>query len=105
MADKPDDRIKPGTAPAIDDPEPKIYLMVDNHKFVRPAMETYFAQPDVDTAGDYTGQCTCNAVGVYCSCNKVCSCNPLCSCNAQSSKSSSSPGAGGGRICTCVPVH
>ncbi|HWP95733.1 MAG TPA: hypothetical protein VN426_02710 [Syntrophomonadaceae bacterium] len=105
MDKKPDDRLKPTAAPAGDDPEPKIYLMVDGQKFVRPGLETYFADTgNTANVQQYKGNCSCNpVVGTYCSCNKVCSCNPQCSCQGHSSSSSSS--GGGGSYCSCVPVH
>lgn len=109
MPDKPDDRPKV-VAPAADDPEPRIFLVVEGKSFTRPALETYFAEgtPKSDRVagqgrrGGYT-TCSCNPVtGTICKCNRVCTCNPLCSCYGDSCYGG---GGGGGRYCSCVPVH
>ena len=101
--DRPNDRLKTPSAAEGEEADPKIYLVVNNDKFMRPGLETFFAVPGSKTTAD----CTCNpVVGVYCSCNKVCTCNPQCSCQAV--KSCSCVGytkGGGGRYCSCVPVH
>ncbi|MEN6390799.1 MAG: hypothetical protein ABFD04_10315 [Syntrophomonas sp.] len=101
MAEKPNDRLNKTDAPGGNEPEPKIYLLVNGQQFVRPGMETYFASADQNKGTD----CSCNPVGgVYCSCNKVCTCNPLCSCQGHST-CSNNKSSGGGKYCSCVPVH
>lgn len=106
--DKPNDRLGKGMpdegAPSIaGEDDPRIYLVVNNQKFLRPGLETYYAQPPDDLT---KSTCSCNPVtGVYCSCNKVCSCNPQCSCQSHRSCSCQSHSSGGGSYCSCVPVH
>ncbi len=116
MADRPDDRIKPATAPAGDDPAPKVFLVIDGHTFGRPSLETYYARTP-DRPAESGVVCSCNTVtGTYCGCNKVCTCNLVCSCQSVCScvgyTPSPSRGYGGGgsycscnKVCTCVPVH
>ncbi len=108
--DKPDDRLKKGVFSGDEDKDtdPKIYLVVNNQKFLRPGLETYYAKPGANSTGApaETGGCSCNPVtGTYCSCNKVCTCNPQCSCQGHSSCSCESHTSGGGSYCSCVPVH
>jgi len=103
---KPNDR--PQVMPLLaDEPsDPKIYLVVNNQKFIRPGLETYYAKPGAQAKK--TSNCSCNpVVGVYCSCNKVCTCNPQasCSCNSHTSCSCVNHRSGGGTYCSCVPVH
>jgi hypothetical protein len=94
---KPNDRPQAISLLAGNSSDPKIFLVVNNQKFLRPGLETYYAKPGTKTT---TSSCSCNPViGTYCTCNKVCTCNPQssCSCNSHSS--------GGGSYCSCVPVH
>ena len=105
--EKPDDRLKKPDAGDGEDPDPKIYLVVNNQKFLRPGLETFFAKPGSGTASNSAHvTCSCDPVGgVYCSCNKVCTCNPLCSCQGYKSCSCQGHSSGGGTYCSCVPVH
>jgi hypothetical protein len=104
---KPNDRLQPVLLLADNPSEPKIYLVVNNQKFIRPGLETYYAKPGQQATT--TSNCSCNpVVGTYCSCNKVCTCNPQASCSCNSHSSCSCVGhssGGGGSYCSCVPVH
>jgi hypothetical protein len=113
MADRPNDRVQ--SAPALpDELTPKIYLIVSGKKFVRPSLETYFAQPGGSVGAKSDIACTRHSVGaVVCTCNKVCTCNPQCACQghaACSCESYTSSSRGGtycscNQVCTCVPVY
>ena len=66
--------------------EPKLFAVVDDKKFPRPALETYFADNSQNPIAT-DNRCSCNPVGgVYCQCNKV----RVCSCVGCCSRSSSS---------------
>lgn len=125
MAKPPDDRPS-STLREGDIPDPKLYFVLDGKQFVRPSLETYYADTDPRTTnkGAHGTQCSCNTVeGTYCSCNKVCSCNLVCSCESVCSCEGYSPCScvgyqscscdnyyGGSscscnKVCTCVPVH
>jgi len=102
--DKPNDRPQVILPTGEDITEPKIYLVINNQKFLRPGLETYYAKPGTKSTGK--ANCSCDPViGVYCSCNKVCTCNPQCSCQGHTSCSCNSHSSGGGSYCSCVPVH
>ena len=106
---KPDDRIKKVSLNDDADLDPKIYLVVNNQKFQRTGLDTYYAKPEsTPGAASVSSPCSCNpVVGTYCSCNMVCTCNPQCSCEGYTSCSCEgySSGGGGGSYCSCVPVH
>jgi hypothetical protein len=100
--DRPNDRLKIVQSTTGDDSDPKVYLIINNEKFLRPGLETFFANPK--TISD-TSTCSCDPVtGVYCECNMVCTCNPQCSCNGQGCSCNSNYSSGGS-YCSCVPVH
>lgn len=113
-ADRPIDRI-PDDAPPGDLPDPRVFLVADGRKFVRPSLETYYSEAADKPAPGQTTVCSCNTVtGTYCSCNKVCSCNLVCTCQSMCGCVGYSPpskgGGGGGycscnKVCSCVPVH
>ena len=100
--DKPNDRILSNRLLDDEDSDPKIYLIINNEKFLRPGLETYYAQRSNATTNS---SCSCDPVmGAYCECNMVCTCNPQCSCNGQGC-SCNSHRSSGGSYCSCVPVH
>jgi hypothetical protein len=115
MADRPNDRVQ--STPALpDELTPKIYLVVSGKKFIRPSLETYYAQAGTGTEGKSDSSCASHSIGaMVCTCNKVCTCNPQCSCqghvacSCESYTSSSSDGGGTfcscNQVCTCVPVY
>jgi hypothetical protein len=113
MAKKPNDRIS-GVAPPGDEPDPRVYVVVNGAKFVRPSLETFYARTPGGRPADQ--KCSCDTVeGTYCKCNKVCTCNLVCSCQSYTSCScvgyESQSYSGGGsvcscnQVCSCVPVH
>ena len=106
MTERPNDRPQVPEQPAPEDP--KLYVVINGQKFLRPGLETFFAQPGKEKT-EKPG-CSCDpVVGAYCSCNKVCRCVPACGCVAHTScscvghRSGRSGGGGGG--CRCAPVH
>ena len=109
MADRPNDRV-PSALPAPDDLTPRIYLVVSGKKFIRPSLETYYAE-EAGGGPEAKPDASCGAQpvgGVICTCNKVCTCNPQCSCQGHRSScacESHRSSSGGGRYCSCVPVH
>ena len=117
MPEKPHDRVD-DIAPAGDEPQPKVYLVVGGLRFIRPSLETYYAKTPEANQKRTDSVCSCNAVaGTYCQCNKVCTCNLVstpsratCSCVGYTAPRSGTRSGGGGycscnKICTCVPVH
>jgi hypothetical protein len=101
--EKPNDRVLSDTKITDDEVDPKIYLIINNEKFLRPGLETYYAKPNATQGSD--SSCSCDPVmGAYCECNMVCTCNPQCSCNGQGC-SCNSHHSSGGSYCSCVPVH
>ena len=108
---RPNDRLPDLNADGEEDPDPQIYLIIDQKKFLRPGLETYYANPAVDNGKGIvlSNTCSCNPVGgVYCACNSVCTCNPQCTCQSNVKKTCSCQGhrsSSGGRYCSCVPVH
>jgi hypothetical protein len=114
MPKPPNDRLS-DEAPPADDPQPKVYLVVNGETFVRPALETYYARaPEKELRAEGLA-CSCNPVtGTFCSCNKVCTCNLVCTCEGHATCGCvgyRAPSSGGGtycscnQVCTCVPVH
>ena len=102
--DKPNDRILNPRIADDNESDPRIYLIINNEKFLRPGLETFYANPSDSNKGS-DSSCSCDPVGgAYCECNMVCTCNPQCSCNGQGC-SCNSHRASGGSYCSCVPVH
>jgi hypothetical protein len=101
MPKPPDDRPKQQAA-AGSETEPKIFVVVNGHKFPRPSLETMFVQAH---EGKPENDCNCHpVVGAYCSCNKVCTCVPVCACVGHvscSCDSHTTTTVG----CRCAPVH
>ena len=101
MEQPPTDRPKPWAA-SQEESDPKIFVVVNDRKFPRPGLETFFARPAEGKSGD---GCSCHPVaGAFCSCNKVCTCVPVCSCVGHvtcSCDSHSTTRSG----CRCAPVH
>lgn len=90
MADIPNDRV-PQIAPEGDLPDPKVVLLVDAKKFMRPSLQTFYASTEKQSEAQTAG-CSCNTVaGTYCSCNQVCTCNLVCTCQSESSCASNAP--------------
>jgi len=132
VKEKPNDRPKAASSEG-GQADPKIYIIVDGKKFLRPGLETYFARPGGNIPSDGSDKaknqvadrspCSCDQVvgGAYCSCNKVCRCVPACSCVGHKScscvghkscscvghTSCSCVGHSSGRVtgCRCAPVH
>jgi len=108
VADRPDDRV-PDLAPEGDEPEPKVFFVVDGKSFLRPSLETYYARSEPRGPAGRSA-CSCDSVaGTYCSCNKVCTCNLVpvssgrtCACDGHSRGGSY---CSCNKICTCVPVY
>lgn len=119
MARAPTDRLEQArasrTAPgkARSRARPEVYVTVAGAQFKKPDMDVYFA--DMPEYSSVPGKCSCDKVGVVCSCNKVCTCNPqsTCGCVGYTSPCTcvgQTGGGGGGwcscnKVCTCVPVH
>jgi hypothetical protein len=104
LMNKPNDRPQVIRQMDTEDDDPKIYLVVNNQKFLRPGLETYYAKPG--TQSKTPSNCSCNPViGTYCTCNKVCTCNPQCSCQGHTTCSCVSRSSKGGTYCSCVPVY
>ena len=115
MANKPNDRVSK-IAPPGDEPDPRVYVVVNGSKFVRPSLETFYARTPEPNAKPGDKTCTCDAVGgTYCKCNKVCTCNLVCGCEGHAAcgcvgyEAPSNSGGGSycscNQVCSCVPVH
>ena len=95
---KPKDKPKKTATPVYE--APQLFAVVDDEKFPRPGLETFFADSQ-SAPVPAENNCSCHPVGgVYCQCNKVrvCSCVGYvgCSCNSHTS---------GRAGCRCAPVH
>ena len=98
MGDKPDDR--PKKVPPGRDNDPKIFIVIDDRKFPRPGLETFFAEPH--SRSDRVSGCSCHpVVSTYCSCNKVCTCVPVSSVTKDDSRRKVTSSR---NRCSCVPV-
>jgi hypothetical protein len=81
MPQKPDDKIKP-VSETPDDPDPRIFIIVDGKKRPRPAPETYYAREY--RRGDDKTAVSSKTTYLSCSCDPyegtVCSCFDVCTC-------------------------
>lgn len=90
---------------------PRVYIVADGSQFEKPSLETYFAEYEDFSQANVLKGCSCDAVSVICTCNKVCTCNPQCSCIGDTCSCVGYSSGGGGswcscnKVCSCVPVH